>query len=182
MRASWWWTISAPLARMPKAGELVVCDELPLSIGGLAANASVGLARLGVRTSISGCVGEDIFGDYATKFLRDAGVDVRHLIRRPNVGTAGTLIVNIIGEDRRFIHTRGGNATYSVADVPDDVLAKCKVLYLGGLLLLNRMSEPGAAAGLFRRAPNSASKPSSTSSCPVWPFRATSTIVRCSKK
>ena len=54
-----------------------MADELPLSIGGNAANVSMNLARLGVKVGVAGCVGEDVFGQFAVDTLKRGGVDVR---------------------------------------------------------------------------------------------------------
>src|SRR5581483_6946367 len=54
----------------------------------------------------------------------------------PGVDTSQTLIVNVAGQDRRFIHTFGANAEFRAADIPADRVGRCKVLYLGGYLLM----------------------------------------------
>ncbi len=53
--------------------------------------------------------------------------------------TSQTLIVNVAGQDRRFIHTFGANAVFSPADIPATLVKQCRVLYLGGYLAMPRM-------------------------------------------
>jgi sugar/nucleoside kinase (ribokinase family) len=84
-------------------------------------------------------VGEDIFGRIVADLLRDHGVDVSSLRVSDGLDTSQTLIVNVSGQDRRFIHTFGANGEFRAADIPLDRLAGCKVLYLGGYLLMPRM-------------------------------------------
>ena len=55
------------------------------------------------------------------------------------------------GEDRRFIHTFGANGDFSAGDVPCELLATCKVLYVGGYLALPGMRQEELAL-LFRSA------------------------------
>jgi len=50
--------------------------------------------------------------------------------------TSQTLIVNVAGQDRRFIHTFGANAEFSAANIPPERVRRCRVLYLGGYLLM----------------------------------------------
>src|SRR5690606_34560269 len=50
-----------------------------------------------------------------------------------------TLIVNVAGEDRRFIHTFGANAAFRAADIPLERVRQCRVLYLGGYLLMGEV-------------------------------------------
>src|ERR1051326_2973600 len=68
--------VCTPVPHLPAAGELVMADGMLLTIGGCAANAAVDLAKMGVRVSIIGRVGQDIFGRVVTDLLREAGVDV----------------------------------------------------------------------------------------------------------
>ncbi len=71
--------LTPPIARLPRAGELVPVDQLVLNIGGGAANTAVDLTRLGVGVSICARVGDDILGRFATETLVAHGVDVKAL-------------------------------------------------------------------------------------------------------
>lgn len=143
--------LCTPIPRVPAAGELILCDELPLRIGGCASNSAIDLARVGVKVGIAGCVGQDAFGGFIRDTLDAAGVDTESLLVRPGVGTSGTLIINVTGEDRRFIHTLGANATFTAADVPWDRVLESRVLYLGGYLLMPAL-DPHAIADVLKRA------------------------------
>jgi len=143
--------LCAPIARLPEPGELVLTDRLVLNIGGCAANTAMDLARLGVPVGIAGCVGDDLFGSFVSQTLRDAGVETSGLRVVPGRGTSGTLIVNVEGQDRRYIHTTGANACVTAADLPLAGLGPQRVLYVGGYLLMPSML-PEELAGTFRAA------------------------------
>lgn len=143
--------LCSPIPRLPRAGELVMADELPLRIGGCAANASIDLARVGVEVGIAGCVGDDPLGQFALDTLAASGVRIDAAVRRPGVATSGTLILNVQGEDRRFIHAFGANATLRVADIPLPRVLESRVFYLGGYLLVPSL-EVDALAELFCQA------------------------------
>src|SRR2546421_6928985 len=128
--------VCSPIAHLPQAGELVLADQLLLTIGGCAANVAVDLVRLGVQTAVVGRVGGDVFGRVVADLLREQRVDVSLVQVTPGVDTSQTLIVNVGGEDRRFIHTFGANAKFRAADIPIDQATHCRVLYLGGYLLM----------------------------------------------
>jgi sugar/nucleoside kinase (ribokinase family) len=128
--------VSTPISHLPAAGELVMADRLLLTLGGCAANTAVDLAKMGVRSAVVGRVGDDLFGRIVGDMLREAHVDTAALRAEHGADTSQTLIVNVAGEDRRFIHTFGANAGLRAADIPRERLAKCKVLYLGGFLLM----------------------------------------------
>ncbi len=142
--------VSSPISHLPAPGELVLADQLVLTIGGCAANVAVDLVKLGVPARVVGCVGNDIFGRVVAEMLRERQVDVSGLRSRPGMDTSQTLIVNVAGQDRRFIHTFGANAAFEAGDIPLDA-PDCQVLYLGGYLLMEKV-RPVELAGIFRQA------------------------------
>src|ERR1019366_6612180 len=71
--------VSSPISHMPAAGELVLADQLLLTIGGRAANVAVDLVRLGASAAVVGRVGGDIFGRVVADMLRERRVDVSAL-------------------------------------------------------------------------------------------------------
>src|SRR5260370_39711688 len=61
------------------------------------------------------------------------------------------LICYVKGHNRRYIHTFGANAFFEASDIPPDRVARCKVLYLGGYLVMDRV-KPGELSGVFAAA------------------------------
>ncbi len=142
---------STPIDHAPAAGELVAADELLLTLGGSACNTSVDLVRLGLRASLCAKVGNDVFGRIVADELRAAGVDTRFLHIDPRHATSQTLIVNVRGQDRRFVHSFGANRALVAADLDPALDSNPKVLYVGGYLILPAL-DPGELAERFRRA------------------------------
>jgi sugar/nucleoside kinase (ribokinase family) len=140
-----------PIDHCPAAGELVISPRLPLAIGGCASNVAIDLKRLGVSVGVVGCVGQDSFGRFVVDELERAGVDAHGVRTLADAETSGTLIINVRGEDRRFIHTPGANARLTVADIPLERVLQAKVLYVGGYLLMPAL-EGEPLASLFRQA------------------------------
>ncbi len=149
--------VSSPVTHLPAAGELVLADQLLLTIGGCAANVAVDLTRMGVAAAVVGRVGADIFGKVVADLLREQRVDVSALTITPGQDTSQTLIVNVRGEDRRFIHTFGANIAFKPEDIPADRVARCKVLYLGGYLLMPEV-RPERLAPVFAAARKAGAK------------------------
>ncbi|HEX4129351.1 MAG TPA: sugar kinase [Pirellulales bacterium] len=143
--------LCTPISHLPRAGELVLADRLELTIGGCASNVAIDLARLGVRVAAVGCVGRDSFGEFVIDTLQRSGVDTRSIRQLDDVATSGTLIVNVAGEDRRFIHAIGANGRLAVEHVPIDRLLASRVFYVGGYFVLPGL-DPGRLAALFRQA------------------------------
>ena len=138
--------VCTPIAHLPAAGELVMAERMLLTIGGCAANAAVDLVKMGVRAAVVGRVGGDVFGRVVADMLRDHGVDVSAIQVTPEADTSQTLIVNVAGQDRRFVHTFGANAAFRAADIPLDQVRNCRVLYLGGYLLMPNVRQDELAA------------------------------------
>jgi sugar/nucleoside kinase (ribokinase family) len=133
--------ICTPIAHLPAAGELVLTDQLLLTIGGCAANVAIDLGKMELRAEVVGRVGGDVFGRIVADLLRENQVETSGLKISSTSDTSQTLIINVAGQDRRFIHTFGANAEFSAADIPLDRLARCKVLYLGGYFLMENLRQ-----------------------------------------
>jgi sugar/nucleoside kinase (ribokinase family) len=143
--------VSSPITHLPAAGELVLADQLLLTIGGCAANVAVDLVKLGVSAGVVGCVGDDVFGRVVAEMLRERGVEASALQVCPGLETSQTLIVNVAGQDRRFIHTFGANAAFTAAAIGLDRAPHCRVLYLGGYLIMEKV-RPDELASVFAAA------------------------------
>src|SRR3954465_8286416 len=102
--------VCSPIPRVPAAGHLVMADSMLLTIGGCAANAAVDLVKMGVKAAVAGRVGGDVFGRVARALLQGRGGDVSGIQVSPQAETSQTMIVNVAGQDRRFVHTFGANA------------------------------------------------------------------------
>lgn len=129
----------APIDHAPVPGELVQTDRVELTLGGCASNLSINLARLEVPTGLCGCVGDDAFSDHILKSLANPLVDVSGVRRIPDSGPGCSLIVNVKGEDRRFVSTTGANAQFSISDVPQEWTDEAEVLYVGGYLMMDKL-------------------------------------------
>ena len=134
-----------PLARMPGAGELVATEDFLFQTGGCAANTANDLARLGVPSAVIGKVGRDPFGELVRSGLADQGVDVTGISAADGSGTSKTVIFDIEGEDRRYVHTVGANAALRAEDLDNCQLAAGDVLYIGGYLVLPGVEQQALA-------------------------------------
>ena len=141
----------APIPRVPNEGELIVVDQIQLALGGCASNTALDLVKVGVRVGVSGCVGDDPFGRVIVEALQKGGVDTRGVHTIPGQPSACTMIVNVQGQDRRFISTPGANTLFGVEHVPSEWLQQAKVIYVGGFFMLPKL-ETQETVELFRRA------------------------------
>ena len=143
--------LCSPIDRLPAPGELILCDELPLAIGGCPANLAVDLARLAVKANVVGCVGDDALGRFLIESLEQQGVDAGNVRALGGCATGGSLILNVRGQDRRYITTMGANDSLSPRDIPLQLLREAKVFYVGGYLVTPGLEDEGLV-DLFRQA------------------------------
>ncbi|WP_460167383.1 carbohydrate kinase family protein [Thermostilla marina] len=125
-----------PVDHLPEEGELVPTRRMQLGLGGCAANVAVDLAKLGVDVGVAGCVGDDVFGSFVIDSLDAHGIAVDAIRRLPQVGTSSTMIINVQGQDRRFISTPGASAAFSVEHMDRSRVLGAKVFYIGGYLMM----------------------------------------------
>ena len=136
---------SSQVDAMPAAGELKLAERFLLSAGGCAVNTAACLRRLGKQVRVVGKVGRDLFGDFVVKDLERLGMDASSVKRSETHPTSGTFILNVKGEDRRYIHLMGANADLSAEDIYLDALEGARVLYVGGYLALPKLGAAGVA-------------------------------------
>lgn len=144
-------SVCQPIARIPPPGSLIRTDRVEFTIGGCAANVAVDMARLGLQIGISGRVGNDVFGREVRDRLVAAKVNCSGLVLSETSPTSTTFVLNVQGEDRRFIHCVGANAEYDGLQVAAADIAAAKVLYVGGFGLLEALS-PEKVVRMFRLA------------------------------
>jgi sugar/nucleoside kinase (ribokinase family) len=143
--------VCEPIAAFPPPGGLALSPRMTFTIGGCSANVAADLAKLGLSVGLHGCVGNDLFGRALAEMMTAAGVDSRGLMTMPDRPTSGTFVINVKGEDRRFVHCVGANATFDGTQVTDADLRSTRVLAIGGYCLLEALT-PERVIALFQRA------------------------------
>lgn len=92
-------------------------ENIRLFTGGFACNASMALARLGVRTGVIGRVGNDEWMEVICRTLEAGGIDRTKLIVDQSAQTSSTIVcVDSTGE-RSFYHAIGAHRNFCVKDV-----------------------------------------------------------------
>jgi sugar/nucleoside kinase (ribokinase family) len=137
-----------PVARLPGAGELLATDDFLVEPGGCAANVAVALRKLGLAPSVSGRVGDDLFGEMVKRDLSALGIDTSGVLTTPGLGTSKTVIIAVVGEDRRYLHTFGANAVLGAEDIVPSAFETADVIYIGGYLILPALLEDELAPRL----------------------------------
>ncbi len=140
-----------PIDEWPTRGRLSLVDEMGIGIGGCAANTGIGLAKLGGKVAVVGRVGNDGFGAFVRQTLEESGVDTSAIVSDPEAGTSGTMVMVHGDGERSFIHYMGASTRVLPSDMPDDILARAKVVHIAGTLVMPGF-DGGPAAEVLRRA------------------------------
>ncbi|HEY0188126.1 MAG TPA: carbohydrate kinase family protein [Cellulomonas sp.] len=129
---------------VPRFGQVEqLADRGDLVLGGSAAIAACGLARLGVPTALVARVGADTFGRVTTDALTAAGVDVRPVQVDPELPTGLSVILSTL-DDRAILTVPGTIPTLTAAAV----LAALDRQQAGHLHVASFFLQPGLAAAL----------------------------------
>lgn len=130
---------TTPLDGLPLPGELVLVDDISLEAGGCAINTAINLCKLGAKVTLAGKVGNDFFGEAIKREMQHKGVDIQGVIHTLECPTSKTVILIAKGEDRRYIHSIGANAEFTIKDFNLSLVQRAKVLYVGGLMAMPRL-------------------------------------------
>jgi sugar/nucleoside kinase (ribokinase family) len=129
-------TFCGPMSELPREGQLLAVEDMPSRAGGCAANVAIDLAKQGVSVDVVGCVGCDAAAGIIEAELREHNVGCDAIVALPHYPTSKTVILLVEGQDRRYIHTFGANAAFTVGHIRRDWVARLRVFYLGGLFLM----------------------------------------------
>jgi sugar/nucleoside kinase (ribokinase family) len=129
-------TFCGPMAALPREGQLLAIDAMPVKAGGCAANVAIDLAKQGLSVQILGCVGDDDSGRALRANLMERKVDCAPLVVTPKFPTSRTVILLVEGQDRRYVHMFGANRAFTVGHIKRDWVAGLGLFYLGGLFVM----------------------------------------------
>ncbi len=101
---------------LPEEGSKVFAGGAVLQGGGLVATALVAVSRLGGQARILGCLGESRFAEQALYDLRDEGVDVSCILRKPGAEPVVAVVLVDEASGQRTIVASFQGVTYPAHD------------------------------------------------------------------
>lgn len=127
---------------MPVFGQVEqLVQDATLVLGSSSAIFACGAARLGLRVSFIGKVGDDVFGHFALDELHKREVDVSGVIVDPRIKT-GVCVILSRGNDRAMLTYLGSIASLAVEDVDLALLSSGRHLHVGAYFLQSAL-RPG---------------------------------------
>jgi len=136
-------------------GHLIEVGPARISTGGAVSNTGLALHKLGIKTGLAGKIGDDMFGQVIRQVLEKNGEGLSEGLRlSPGEASSYTIVINLTGEDRMFLHAPGCNDTFVASDISDEALANTKLLHFGYPTLMAKMFEDDGSelVSLFSRA------------------------------
>ncbi|MEN8904940.1 MAG: carbohydrate kinase [Clostridiales bacterium] len=111
--------------------------------GGAPANVMACISKFGGKTNFIGKVGNDIFGEYLKKFLKDKKINVESLSISNDVNTTLAFVKLDNSGDRKFSFYRnpGADTQLSVDDINFNSILNSKIIHFGSLSLTNEPSK-----------------------------------------
>ena len=111
-----------------------------ISTGGVVSNTGLALQRLGIRVSLMGKCGADVFGRATLEVLeQEAPGSTRHVSVSKNEPSSYTLVISPPGIDRFFLHCVGTNNSFGFADLNMKAIKQAKLFHFGYPTIMKRV-------------------------------------------
>lgn len=131
--------IVEPVKGFPERGLLMPVNSITMHNGGNAMTAAINLQKLGVESTLVGKVGNDVFGDFLIKRLREENVNPDGIKIDSNVQTSTSVLMIEEGTgERSFFHCVGSNGAFVIDDIDFNVIEKNDIVFVTGTYLLKQ--------------------------------------------
>ncbi|MHA2322125.1 MAG: carbohydrate kinase family protein [Candidatus Thorarchaeota archaeon] len=143
--------INMKVERLPKANEHIICETGRIAYGGSAANFATQSARLGVKTMLASCVGDDDYGQLAVKEITKAGVDTSCLLVLEKQPTGIFVYAHDTKGERIVVVEPGANRFLEKRVFEEDHLLDAQVIHVAGSfpMLIDRVAEVTTSYGMI---------------------------------
>jgi len=104
--------VATGLRGLPEMGAEILANDCELTLGSASAIFAAGMTKLGYNTTFVSQVGQDYFGDFCLRALKQLGVSTRHVTRKADEKTGVTIALS--GKrDRALVTYAGAVATFT---------------------------------------------------------------------
>jgi sugar/nucleoside kinase (ribokinase family) len=127
-------------------------ERIAMTTGGDAINEAVIISRLGHKTALLSCIGQDAPGDFIMAVCRREGIDTQSLKQDPRIDTS--INVGLVTEDgeRTFVTNRNGSLwKLNLNDIDCSRFAQARLLSMASIFN-SPLLDGNALVTLFRRA------------------------------
>lgn len=115
-----------------------------MSTGGAVANTGLALHRLGLPVSLTGKIGDDLFGQAIINALKREGAGLESgIIVVKRARTSYSMVLSPEGTDRIFWHAPGANDSFGADDVDGETFGSARWFHFGYPPSMERMYSDG---------------------------------------
>jgi len=118
----------------------VLASGFTLTLGSSSAILAHNLALLGSKVSFSSRIGSDVFGEMCCQKLREAGVELDHVVHSTSGSSTGITLILPLTTTRRILTYPGAMFEMGIEDLDLDYLATAKHFHLSSLFLHRKLS------------------------------------------
>lgn len=119
-------------------GKLINVGDAIMTLGGVVPNTGMSLTTLGVKTALTAKLGEDTIGEIILSKLKKSGAAIE-INTVAGESSSYSVVLNIPGFDRIFLHNPGANNTYTADDIDFSLVQKSKLFHFGYPTLMKTM-------------------------------------------
>ncbi len=136
---------------LPKVNEHMICEKGRIAIGGSAANFATQSAKLGSKTSLISCLGDDAYGQLAMKEIANAGVDTNSLLVLEKQSTGIFFYAHVSEDERIVVVEPGANRFLEKHLFEEDSLVDAQLVHVAGSfpMMINRVSDVTTTNGMI---------------------------------
>ena len=130
--------LAVPVTEIPDRGTVDFVDQIRFTVAGPAGGTAVDCAKLGLRTSLVGVVGDDDAGFMIRRLLKRNSVNRMYLRVAKGMRTSSSIVFVRSDGERPAVHARGSSDYLWAGDFSTDVYS-AKVFHMGGTGLLKSL-------------------------------------------
>lgn len=125
-----------PVPAIPQPGRDGLVDTVKMETGGAILNSTILLDRLGIPTTLLGCVGEDMWAEYVRGALAVTGIDLSALQTTQDANTGLDFILVTPDGERTMFGYRGANKMLEADKIDASIFDEAGLLHISGYALL----------------------------------------------
>ena len=136
--------------KLPGPNDHIMCDVGYVSLGGSAANFATQATKLGTKTTLISCVGDDAYGELVFRELSKIGVDTSKILVLEKHDTGIFFHARDPQDDTIVVAKPGANKFLEKRVIEDDNIAEAKVIHVAGSFprMIDRASEIASSNGM----------------------------------
>jgi ribokinase len=133
-----------PVNEFPTPGRDAYAKTVSLGVGGAVFNSAVVLDKLGKKTALLSCLGEDVWAGEVTKTLKQTGIEQAYILKKTQYTTGLIFLIVTPDGERTMYSCRGANAQFEASDLEEEAFKNARLLHISGYALLESPQKEAA--------------------------------------